>query len=83
MLGHTQVDILMKAAEAGTQIAIDLPAQTVSDGNNTYTFEIGEFRKHCLVNGLDDIALTLEKEAAIAAHEQSLMADKPWVLKSA
>jgi len=83
MLPQDQVDMLMKAAEAGTAIDVDLGAQTVSDGCHTYSFEIGEFRKHCLLNGLDDIGLTLEKKDAIAAHEQSLLADKPWVLKSA
>ena len=83
VLPQEQIDTLMKTADAGAQIEINLPAQTVSDGTNIYKFEIGEFRKHCLVNGLDDIALTLEKKAAIEAHEQSLIADKPWVLKSA
>lgn len=83
MLPQDQVDVLMKAAESGTSINVDLGTQTVSDGSHTYSFEIGEFRKHCLMNGLDDIGLTLEKKNAIAAHEQSLLADKPWVLKSA
>ena len=83
ILPQAQVDTLMKAAEAGKQIHVDLPTQSVSDGSNTYSFEIGEFRKHCMINGLDDIGLTLEKKDAITAHEQSLMADKPWVLKSA
>jgi 3-isopropylmalate/(R)-2-methylmalate dehydratase small subunit len=83
VLPQDQVDTLTKAAEAGTPIDIDLQAQTVSDGTNKFPFEIGEFRKHCLMNGLDDIGLTLEKADAIAAHEQSLLADKPWVLKSA
>lgn len=83
MLPQDQVDVLMKAAESGTSINVDLGTQTVSDGSHTYSFEIGEFRKHCLMNGLDDIGLTLEKKDAITAHEQSLLADKPWVLTSA
>lgn len=83
ILPQAQVDVLMKAAEDGKQIHVDLPAQNVNDGINNYNFEIGAFRKHCLINGLDDIGLTLEKESAITAHEQSLMAHKPWVLKSA
>ncbi len=83
ILPQAQVDTLMKAAEAGKQIHVDLPTQSVSDGSNTYSFEIGEFRKHCMINGLDDIGLTLEKKDAITAHERSLMADKPWILKSA
>lgn len=83
ILPQDQVDVLMEAAKAGTAIDVDLGTQTVSDDKHTYNFEIGEFRKHCLMNGLDDIGLTLEKKDAITAHEQSLLADKPWVLKSA
>lgn len=83
MLPQEQVDTLMKAAEAGQEISVDLPAQSVSDGTHSFAFEIGEFRKHCMINGLDDIGLTLEKKDAISAHEQSLMTDKPWILKSA
>lgn len=83
ILPQDQVDALMKSAEDGTQIYVDLPAQSVSDGTHTFSFEIGGFRKHCMINGLDDIGLTLEKKDAITAHEQSLMVDKPWVLKSA
>ena len=83
LLPQAQVDVLMKAAAAGQEISVDLPAQTVSDGTHSFSFEIGEFRKHCMINGLDDIGLTLEKQEAITAHEQSLMNDKPWILKSA
>ena len=83
ILPQDQVDVLMDAAKAGAAIDVDLGTQTVSDGTHTYNFEIGEFRKHCLMNGLDDIGLTLEKKDAITAHEQSLLANKPWVLKSA
>ncbi len=83
VLPQAQVDVLMKAAAAGQEISVDLPAQTVSDGTHSFSFEIGEFRKHCMINGLDDIGLTLEKQEAITAHEQSLMNDKPWILKSA
>ncbi|HEY0900825.1 MAG TPA: 3-isopropylmalate dehydratase small subunit [Micavibrio sp.] len=83
VLPQAQVDVLMKAAEAGQQIHVDLPAQSVSDGTHHFNFEIGEFRKHCMMNGLDDIGLTLEKETAITAHEQELITHKPWILKSA
>lgn len=83
ILPQEQVDALMKSAEAGKEINVDLPAQTVSDGTNIFTFDIGEFRKHCLIHGLDDIGLTLEKKDMIDRHEKSLLADKPWILKSA
>ena len=63
----------------GAEIAIDLPAQTVKgpDGQ-TDTFEIDPFRKHCLINGLDDIGLTLEKEASIKAYETRIAGNRPW-----
>ena len=55
----------------GAEITVDLEAQTVAgpDGK-TDSFEIDPFRKHCLLNGLDDIGLTLQKEAAIAGYEE-------------
>ena len=79
MLPQDQVDVLMKSAEVGKPIEADLGAQTVSDGEHTYTFEIGEFRKHCLMNGLDDIGLTLEKKDAIAAYEAHINRERPWL----
>ena len=64
----------------GAEITVDLPNQTVAgpDGK-TDSFEIDAHRKHCLINGLDDIGLTLEKEAAIAAYEEKIAAARPWV----
>ena len=63
----------------GAEITVDLAAQTVQgpDGQ-TDTFEIDPFRKHCLINGLDDIGLTLEKEASIKAFESRSAAARPW-----
>ena len=64
----------------GAEITVDLPSQTVRgpDGQ-TDKFEIDPFRKHCLINGLDDIGLTLEKEDAIKAYEKRAAADRPWL----
>lgn len=64
----------------GAEMAIDLPAQTVKGPDNKVdTFEIDPFRKHCLINGLDDIGLTLQGEAAIASFEKSKSAARPWL----
>ncbi|MGR3468571.1 MAG: 3-isopropylmalate dehydratase small subunit [Shimia sp.] len=77
-----QLDLLMGDAEKGAnaRITVDLEAQeiTTSDGK-TVAFEIDAFRKHCLLNGLDDIGLTLEKAAAIDAFESQAAAARPWV----
>jgi 3-isopropylmalate/(R)-2-methylmalate dehydratase small subunit len=81
-LPQAQVDVLMKDAEAGKKIAVDLKAQTVaSAGGETFKFEIDSFRKHCLLNGLDDIGLTLEKAKAIDAFEEKNKKEKPWLWK--
>ena len=56
--------------EPGFGLTIDLESQTISDGHGLeYAFEIEPFRKHCLLNGLDDIGLTLDHEDEIAAFE--------------
>lgn len=81
-LPKDQVEALMKAAEEepGAPIEIDLEKQTVTRGNQfTFSFDIDPFRKHCLLNGLDDIGLTETKTANIAAFEQSDQNKRPWI----
>ncbi|BBE73031.1 3-isopropylmalate dehydratase small subunit [Oharaeibacter diazotrophicus] len=72
---------LMDDADRGANatLTIDLEAQTIQgpDGG-TVTFEIDPFKKHCLLNGLDDIGLTMEKAPAIAGFEEKLAAERPW-----
>ena len=64
---------------ANATLTIDLEAQTIKrpDGG-LIPFEINSFRRHCLLNGLDEIGLTLQKDAAITAHEARLTAEQPW-----
>lgn len=82
VLPQEQVDILMDDASKGAnaRIAVDLEAQTVtsSDGQE-FHFDIDPFKKHCLLNGLDDIALTLEKASAIDTFEAAATQARPWV----
>ncbi|MEJ6477153.1 MAG: 3-isopropylmalate dehydratase small subunit [Octadecabacter sp.] len=82
VLPEEQRDILMKDSENGAnaRIEVDLEAQTItsSDGE-VFTFEVDSFKKHCLMNGLDDIGLTMEKVASIDAFEASAGAERPWV----
>ena len=81
-LPQEQVDLLMKDAEKGSnaRMTVDLEAQTVttSDGE-VVSFEIDPFKKHCLLEGLDDIALTLEKGSAIDSFEEKAATARPWV----
>lgn len=82
ILPQEQVDALMKDAEKGSnaRIEIDLADQTVtsSDGD-VYSFEVDAFKKHCLLNGLDDIGLTMEKVGSIDNYEAKLSSERPWV----
>ena len=81
-LPQEQVDVLMKDAEKGSnaRMVVDLEEQTVttSDGE-VIPFEIDSFKKHCLLEGLDDIGLTMEKADAIADFETRAAAERPWV----
>ena len=86
ILTDEEVDELFKQVEAdeGYQLTIDLAAQTVTrpDGK-VYHFEVDAFRKHCLINGLDDIGLTLQDGDAIAAFESKHRASQPWLFRDA
>ncbi|MDY6942039.1 MAG: 3-isopropylmalate dehydratase small subunit [Pseudomonadota bacterium] len=76
------LDRLFEAVEAnpGYQLTIDLAAQiiTTPDGEQ-FTFEVDSFRKHCLLNGLDDIGLTLQQADTIRAYEERRKAEAPWL----
>jgi 3-isopropylmalate/(R)-2-methylmalate dehydratase small subunit len=82
VLPQEDVDKLMDDAQRGANavITVDLENQTITgpDGG-TITFEVDAFRKHCLLNGLDDIGLTLEKAAAIDSFETTAAQSRPWV----
>jgi 3-isopropylmalate/(R)-2-methylmalate dehydratase small subunit len=81
-LPQEQVDVLMKDAEKGAnaRIEVDLEAQTItsSDGE-VFKFDVDAFKKHCLMHGLDDIGLTMEKAASIDAFETTAASARPWV----
>ncbi len=83
-LPQAQVDLLMDDAERGSNaiVTVDLESQTVTgpDGGELQ-FEIDPFRKHCLLNGLDDISLSLEKAAAIDGFEDGQRAAQPWLYR--
>lgn len=81
-LPQEQVDQLMKEAEENPDapIEIDLEKQTVTRGNKfSFNFEIDPFRKHCLINGLDDIGLTMQKSNTIHHYEEQRKKDRPWL----
>jgi len=68
------------AVKPGLEVSIDLEAQTVScEGEKIADFEIDEFRKHCMLNGLDDIGLTLQHADEIKAYEEQRKQSAPWL----
>lgn len=68
-------------AKAGRELEVDLVNQQVNDasGQKLAAFEVEEFRKHCLVNGLDDIGLTMQMEGKIRKFEHTRSMDTPWL----
>ena len=83
VLPESQVDRLFADALAfpGFRLVIDLERQNVSttDGGTVFAFDVEPFRKHCMLNGFDDISLTLQHAKAIAAFEAKRLAEHPWL----
>ena len=82
ILPKRQVDLLMKDAEKGSnaRFEIDLVAQTVTSSEGlVIAFEVDDFKKHCLLNGLDDISLSLEKLAFIENYEKKVAESHTWI----
>ena len=83
VLPEQQIDHLFDEVKAfpGFRLVIDLEKQivTTANGSQIYPFEVGEFRKYCLLNGLDDIGLTLRQADKIRAFEERHLFDQPWL----
>ena len=76
------IDSIFKAIEQnpGFELAIDLASQLITmEGQDPIAFEVDEFRKHCLLNGMDDIGLTLQHADDIKAYEQKRGQQAPWL----
>ncbi|KAF9221852.1 hypothetical protein BS17DRAFT_881341 [Gyrodon lividus] len=80
-LSHEECKDLAADAEAGVGLEVDLERQQVrrENGKPAIPFTVDTFRRHCLLNGLDDIALTMQKEDAVVAFEQRRTAVWPWL----
>ena len=82
VLSADDVDALFKETEAseGYKLNIDLSEQSItSPSGKLYKFDVDDFRKHCLLNGLDDIGLTMQHQDAIKAFETKHQAAQPWL----
>ena len=82
-LVESEVDWLFHQVNGfvGFELVIDLPEQvvTTTDGSRSFRFEVDEFRKYCLVNGLDEIGLTLRHADTIREYEAKRLAEQPWL----
>jgi 3-isopropylmalate/(R)-2-methylmalate dehydratase small subunit len=78
-ISEEQIKQIAEYSKRKEKISINLPEQKIIFGNNEINFEIDNFKKKCLMEGLDDIALSLEKSDKIQAFEKKLISSKPWV----
>ena len=83
-LPQEQVQVLMDRAQEfpNEPVTVDLESQKITAGNHSFPFEVDSFRKHCLLNGLDDIGLTLEKTGQINSFEQGDQQKRPWLYQA-
>ena len=80
-IDQVRVDLLMKEAEGKKEISVNLEKQIiVYDSKKIIDFEIDQFRKKCLIEGLDDIGLTLQKNKKIDIHEEKIHSIQPWIV---
>ena len=80
-LDQQKVDILMNEAENKNDVSVDLENQKITYQNDkTIEFEIDAFRKKCLLEGLDDIGLTFQKNKKIDVHEEKIHSIQPWIV---
>jgi len=80
VLPQEAIDRLMEVAQGGDEITIDLETQTVTTPfQDRFAFDIDPFRKHCLMNGLDEVALTLERQAEIGQFENRRASGQSWL----
>ena len=78
-ISEDQIKEISEYSNRKEEISVNLPEQTISFGNKEIKFEIDQFKKKCLIEGLDDIALSLEKSAKIVSYENKIKEAKPWI----
>ena len=79
ILDEKRIEELAQYSERKESIEVNLTEQQIIFGNKRINFEIENFRKKCLLNGLDDIALSLEKSEQILSYEKIVNKNKPWI----
>ena len=79
ILGEEKIKELSEYSKRQEEIEIDLKEEKIIFGNNEIKFEIDTFKKKCLLEGLDDIALSLKKLKKISSYEENIQKNKPWI----
>ena len=79
VLDEKKIDELVKYSERKEKIKVNLSEQEITFGNARIMFQIDPFKKKCLLNGLDDITLSLEKSEKISSYEGKMKKNKPWI----
>jgi 3-isopropylmalate/(R)-2-methylmalate dehydratase small subunit len=79
VLDQKQLEELIEYSERKEAIEINLPEQKIKLENKIISFEVDAFKKKCLLDGLDDIALSLEKSDKITSYEKNIQKTKPWM----
>ena len=80
VLPEAKIKELSEYSKRKEEIVVNLEEQKITFGNNEISFEIDQFKKKCLIEGLDDIALSWEKNPKITEFEKKLSSNKPWIL---
>ena len=78
-ISEDQIKEISEYSNRKEEISVNLPEQTINFGNKEIKFEIDQFKKKCLIEGLDDIALSLEKSDKIISYENKIKTSKPWI----
>ena len=79
VLPEAKIKELSEYSKRKEEIIVNLEEQKITFGNNEIEFEIDQFKKKCLIEGLDDIALSLEKNPKITEFEKKLSSNRPWI----
>ena len=84
VLEEEKVEKIFEVIESkpGIEMTVNLQDQQLSIGDLSFAFDVEPFRKHCLINGLDDIAMTLQHAEQIKAFEANRLAAQPWLNNS-
>ena len=79
ILNENEIEELTEYSKRKENIEINLNEQDISFGNKKIKFDIDQFKKKCLLNGLDDIALSLKQSDKISSYEEKMKKNKPWI----